>query len=220
MRSFIVHCTCNWWSECDSSTAQTRQIVIGSIKWASSRELLVMLREQEFNCNPCKIWGITLRKIMIEKYWSFALLIICHFFLLLSTWGPGCHPGWCHQSNQHLCAFRSQFDFSAWKWLPVFWQAFVNMSVEWMRRNRPKILENNNSESGAASPAHCLELISNQSWHLSTSSFWHKQMFFLTITAKSQTAKGPQRVCKKTRRCHSKRFKQFKTIYHSMSSQI
>ena len=53
------------------------------------------------------IWGITLRKIMIEKYWSFALLIICHFFLLLSTWGPGCQPRWCHQSNQHLCAFRS-----------------------------------------------------------------------------------------------------------------
>ena len=75
----------------------------------------------------------------------------------------GVSPGLVSSIKSAFMCLQIPFDFSAWKWLPVFWQEFVNMSVEWMRTNRPKILENNNSESGAASPAHCLELISNQS---------------------------------------------------------
>ena len=166
------------------------------------------------------IWGITLRKIMIEKYWSFALLIICHFFLLLSTWGPGCHPGWCHQSNQHLCAFRSHLISLHENDSQCFDRHLLTCLLNECERTDQKSWKTIIQKV----PQHRQLIVS--SWSPIRADISQRQAsdinrcFFPAITAKSQTAKEPQRVCKKTRRCHSKRFKQFKTIYHSMSSQI
>ena len=81
------------------------------------------------------IWGSTLKKITIET----ALLIIRHFFLLLSTWGGVRQTCVINQISINVPSdpillwlyFAHENEHES-QLSPVFWQAFVNKSVEWM----------------------------------------------------------------------------------------
>ena len=168
-----------------------------------------------------------IKKVRIQDHVRMraALLIIRHFFLLLSTWGGVSRPCVINQIgiNSHSESIWFLSDLLAQKWRYttmhcneslVFWQAFVNRSVEWMSTKQPKMLENTKCRKGPrrlASSTHCLDIVSssNQSWHLSTSGFWHKQMYFSTIKPRVKLQRGRRgcnKFAKKTQRCHSKRF--------------
>ena len=145
----------------------------------------------------------------------------------------GCRPGLCHQSNQNFnlpsdpIQFRSDFVYNnknEYSQLsPVFWQAFVNKSVEWMSKYE-KAKNLGNAEKGRSVSLHQLIV---STWNLlvpTKDAISQRQAsdinrcIFPQLSQES-SSKGTAAVVtslqKKTWAPLS-----FKTLYHIMSSRV
>ena len=114
-----------------------------------------------------------LRKHIEKGHDSNSLLIIRHFFLLLSTWGSVCQTCVINQISINVPSdpillwlyFVHENEHES-QLSPVFWHAFVNKSVEWMTT---KNVGKAKCRKGGSVPVHQLIV---STWLLRLVSVW------------------------------------------------